>query len=295
MSPASRMIGIQGSITQGVSRHNQDGCGFISGENSLACWVIDGASCVEKSNVSATLDPTMWLVKRLSHSLEELSLATNPAHLVSLCLERIQKEYKTDLKAYVSENYKCAPSANLSWVRLSEYGERGVVCEYVGVGDCRCFTSSKREVLEVSEVREEYDETDHQKLVQHLMWVEGLSVQEVNERLKTGLLNVRKKQQMSIKYALLNPDSAIIPSVIHKQLKFYDKTYVVLMSDGFFRLVDYYKMYSTEELVYRIVSGNMRALYSELRSIEKDDATAIKYPRCKISDDATALLAMWVP
>ncbi len=65
---------------------------------------------------------------------------------------------------------------------------------------------------------------------------------------------------------------------------------ILLVSDGYYRLVDHYGAASDAELVRRTAELGADAMLQQLRAIETADPMATQYPRLKIADDATALL-----
>lgn len=66
---------------------------------------------------------------------------------------------------------------------------------------------------------------------------------------------------------------------------------VLVMSDGFSALVSDYARYDAAQLWDAIKTRGLADLLQELRTIETDDAACLRYPRFKVSDDATA---MWL-
>jgi hypothetical protein len=64
----------------------------------------------------------------------------------------------------------------------------------------------------------------------------------------------------------------------------------LLMSDGFYRLVDVYRRYTYPTLLAAAQARGLGSLFDELRAIEADDPECRKYPRLKPRDDATAVL-----
>lgn len=66
---------------------------------------------------------------------------------------------------------------------------------------------------------------------------------------------------------------------------------LLLMSDGFASLVTDYERYSATELFGSVRSKGLAVLAQEIRDIEQKDATCLRFPRFKVSDDATA---MWL-
>jgi hypothetical protein len=68
------------------------------------------------------------------------------------------------------------------------------------------------------------------------------------------------------------------------------QTDIILCTDGFLALTSDYGRYDADALVDAAVSRGLRPLFDELRTIERDDPDGRRFPRFKVSDDATALL-----
>lgn len=66
---------------------------------------------------------------------------------------------------------------------------------------------------------------------------------------------------------------------------------ILLMTDGFAALIETYEVYDKDSLMQALAERGLAALTAELRGIERDDAGCLRYPRFKVSDDATAI---WV-
>lgn len=63
----------------------------------------------------------------------------------------------------------------------------------------------------------------------------------------------------------------------------------LMLSDGFYRLVDTYQRYTELSLFEAVERRGLHGLLRELRSIEAGDAACVRYLRFKQCDDATAL------
>lgn len=66
---------------------------------------------------------------------------------------------------------------------------------------------------------------------------------------------------------------------------------LILMSDGFASLITDYEAYSATGFVTAVRSVGFAVLAQEIRAIENADAACLRFPRFKVSDDATA---MWL-
>ncbi|QXH49643.1 protein phosphatase 2C domain-containing protein [Pseudomonas fakonensis] len=64
---------------------------------------------------------------------------------------------------------------------------------------------------------------------------------------------------------------------------------VLLMSDGFAALFDTYQAYTPASFIERLLEHGLDDLARTLRGIEQDDAACLRYPRFKMSDDASAI------
>jgi serine/threonine protein phosphatase PrpC len=64
---------------------------------------------------------------------------------------------------------------------------------------------------------------------------------------------------------------------------------LLLMTDGFSELVDAYQAYDPTGLFVAVESRGLAVLADELRKIEHDDEACLRFPRFKVSDDATAI------
>jgi hypothetical protein len=64
---------------------------------------------------------------------------------------------------------------------------------------------------------------------------------------------------------------------------------VLLMTDGFYRLVSPYRRYSAAELMAEATKRGLGSLLTDLRALEASPADDARLGRIKTSDDATAL------
>lgn len=64
---------------------------------------------------------------------------------------------------------------------------------------------------------------------------------------------------------------------------------VLLMSDGFYQLVDTFGVLSDEEIYEQCSKTSPMLLEKTLRQCQRDDADCERYPRTKVGDDATAV------
>ena len=96
-------------------------------------------------------------------------------------------------------------------------------------------------------------------------------------------------------YWLLGADPAVGVHATVTSLALSGPATVLLVTDGFYALVEDYKRYGDRELIATAQTIGLQTLARELRHIEDDDPNGERFPRMKKSDDATALLVRVEP
>ena len=91
-------------------------------------------------------------------------------------------------------------------------------------------------------------------------------------------------------YGVLMADPACLAFAETVRRPAADVTHLLLATDGFYRLVDTYRMLTAGELMQAALERGLAPLYAELRRIEDADPECLSHPRLKARDDATALL-----
>ena len=93
-------------------------------------------------------------------------------------------------------------------------------------------------------------------------------------------------------YNVLSFDTSTIQRGIRHNMRLDSNAKLLLMTDGFSRIIDQYKLYANyQTLVKEIEKRGGEKMYKLLRTIEKSDLNAKRYPRIKTYDDASFLLA----
>lgn len=104
------------------------------------------------------------------------------------------------------------------------------------------------------------------------------------------LANRRAARSTSQKVLSVNPSrSRKVTNILEVPLARGDD--VLLMSDGFAALMETYGLYDPASLFDAILERGLSALADELRAIEREDSSCVRFPRFKPSDDASAI---WV-
>jgi hypothetical protein len=104
-------------------------------------------------------------------------------------------------------------------------------------------------------------------------------------------LTERRQRKQGSGPALLGLDPTAADRVRHERVDCEDGTIILLTSDGFSALVDLYNETDAGRLIEAALRGGLEPLVRRAREIETTiDPDGTRYPRFKVSDDATALL-----
>lgn len=104
-------------------------------------------------------------------------------------------------------------------------------------------------------------------------------------------LTERRQRKQGRGPALLGLDPTAADRVRHERVDCEDGTIILLTSDGFSALVDLYNETDAARLIEAALRDGLEPLVRRAREIETTiDPDGTRYPRFKVSDDATALL-----
>jgi hypothetical protein len=100
----------------------------------------------------------------------------------------------------------------------------------------------------------------------------------------------RRRRNLPDGYGVLAAERSCVPMIHLDRMPARALRRILLVSDGYYRLVDHYAAASDAELVRRTAELGAEAMLRQLRAIEAADLMGTRFPRLKIADDATALL-----
>jgi serine/threonine protein phosphatase PrpC len=264
---------------------NEDRWGASDG----AIWVLDGATGLTEQRLLPGPSDALWLVEQVDAGLKRhAAVDASPADILRAIVRQAQDQFaRQALRADAAPADR--PSTGLTMLRL-----RGDAVELGSLGDCRivhpgedgvprCFGTSRVTALD-------------DRLVEEVVRLQasGLS----HEQIWRDLLPMIRRHR-----ALVNlPEGYWVLDLSERGLAHIEVATVpaaagaafLLLSDGFYRLVDLYHRYSYAALFQAAQERGLRPLHDELRAIEAADAECRRHPRLKPRDDATAVLASLV-
>jgi len=258
------------------------------GEAGNAVWVQDGATGLAAARIlPEAASDAAWFVEAIDRELRSADW-TLPAHRVlPPAVAAVATRFRSEARNIPSDT-STWPAGCIAIVRLD-----GRSVELTNLGDCRllfrhadggptqAFGSSPVSALD-------------QQLVRHMMALRGQGVTEP-DALWASLVPLmregRRLRNIDGGYWVLDVHGRGLRHAQHVTLPAEQVGHVLMMTDGFYRLVDTYEAFSDHGLLDAALSRGLGELFEELRAIEATDEGCTAFPRIKARDDATAVLA----
>ena len=258
------------------------------GATNAGAWVIDGATGVsDRPPIVARTTDAAWLAERLNAQLRA-TLDTPDLDPVQ-ALSRVEAKIKSELLALTRGVFCPAseqPSAAFALAAL-----RGKILHLIGIADCRIIYETR-----AGEIGE-FDPSDRAASVGEALIVaerHRLMAEYPDEnprpRLNKFIQTLREQANQDGGYSVVHSTRPWAGRVKQETFEASKIRHLLLLSDGFYRLVDVFKAMTLAELMERTFAKGLRELYSQLRALEVADAACANHPRVKAYDDASAIL-----
>lgn len=271
-----------------TARANED----AFGHTSAAVWVIDGATGLSPHSLTGTASDAAWFAQRISHHLTHV--LAQPASLVEAAAAAMTHTSAEliSLCEKLPDNMVDMPCASGLIVQ-----QRHNHIDVAFYGDCHLLAQLPNgEILHMGgdPVHEKVDADNIAEMVRHRRTDEPLTA--ARARAIPLIAAGRKLANLPHGYPLWSPFADAESCATHAtrlhQYEFSvpEGTILLLMSDGFYRLVDVLLEMDNAQLIEAAKTHGLTPLLKHLRQLEIDDAEALTYPRFKTHDDATAVL-----
>jgi hypothetical protein len=263
---------------------NEDAVGFTGS----AAWVIDGATGVSDGDplVPGTTDAA-WLAGCLSENFRRgfSELGADVNAILSAAQGEIEAEYRSlDLASQRSVAEQ--PSAAFSLAMLSDE----TLC-FVGIGDCSILFErhdGSIEEFNASDVgaTESMIIEERQRLLRDYPGDDPLP------RLKPFIRKFREHVNTSAGYSVVHPTRPWFHRLKFNTILRSEVRHVLIVSDGLYRLVDVFGVFDSAGLMKAALSNGLEHLCDRLRNLETNDEACSRFPRVKVIDDTSGVLAM---
>lgn len=274
---------IQSLSLKGCREYNEDA--LYTTDNVLV--VCDGATGVFGHHITNSGTDAAWLAHRCADVYGHL-LANMTRSMSSLCTDAATL-IGDEFSAYIKEEIPmdAYPSCGVCALRIN-----GDKVEYYSLGDLSILikhTSGQVQRIHDASIPN-FDRPAINKMIE-LAKKNGKHVSEQGPHIRHLLQQTRQKRSKEDGYAIFDPlgisaSWGLCGSFVADKI-----SSVALFSDGA-DIVDTYKMCSSyDNYMIRLKTDGPTQILQELRLLENSDPYFNKYPRFKLSDDASVIFA----
>ncbi|WP_098960243.1 protein phosphatase 2C domain-containing protein [Pseudonocardia sp. N23] len=276
------MISGRFATAQGSSdKPNEDWVGM----SASAVVVLDGLSsgpgpAQAEGTGAACVHGTPWFVAQLGARL--LAFCANETKSLALCLrEAISAvvELHSETCDVLSPN---APTATVAVVRIASTGDR---VEYLVLADAAIIIGGPNgEATVLTDERVEAVAKEQKEAVLRAQ----IGTPEHDAAI-AELISIQKPlRNSSHGYWVAGADPNVADEAISGQLVLRPGDSIAAVTDGVSRLVDLFGKATWAGLLSRLSSDGPDAILAQVRELEMNDPVGKRWPRYKMSDDATA-------
>ena len=278
---------LAGAVTQGSGPVNEDGLGHIGKPDNISCaWIFDGVTGINGRNYLPGTSDAAWLVGKAQGHLETLASEDMALEdIISKLVFALMADWR-DVRPGLDlpGNYD-PPAACLTLAK--RYGQRW---KAVRLGDS-CLLARSAMTGPITLAASPNNNFDH--------WLNGeaakrrdagqLDVKKLLAEFQPQLAAARSLRNTSGGYSILEAHPVAIQFAEYIDLGLPEE--LLLCTDGYYRAVDYYSLFTDEGLVDASAeTGGVNRVLCDLRAVEASDPDCQKYTRFKPADDATAVM-----
>ncbi len=239
-------------------------------DNQMDLYIIDGASSLEdKSYVDKKHGDTVWFIQGFKRHIEEISIPqkTIPT-LVTQAIIKLTEEFSLLTHGFDVPIY-AKPRAALTAIRAIKNSEDGSVeINIFGLKDCTTLAYFPDGRVENLDPFDNHSEQITNSIVTNLI-KSGISDPiERKKHLMPHLRENRVKEDASLKPIALSLNPQGPYDFRHNTHNLPQGTELLVMTDGFYRLVDEYNLYADKTLFDACKESGIHSLVNELRNFE---------------------------
>ena len=271
-----------GSFT--LAKVNEDAFGY----SQDCAWVLDGSTGLNGKRLVAEENSSdaQWYTKAYSSFLNE----NLPGSTESLP-ELMARGVKTVWAEFLEKAGGPVPREDVPCTVGTVVRIRDGYLEYACVGDCcllvRCCDGTVIELLDDTLCALDKESI---RIGVEIARREGLPLKACREKLLPRLLQVRLTMNTPEGYISLANNPDVVLQAVSGKIPLEKIRDICIVSDGF---SEYYAMFSLADTVAafmdQVANLEPRELFRRLVAAQKADEALEKYPRFKLSDDATIL------
>jgi len=287
MTPAFTLLS---AATAPGSTINEDAYGLWPAAGApRTAWVQDGVTGINDRALLPGPSDAAWFVAQVQEVLPALLSKKPDQPVAGLVAELAAELERRQAASWLDErgaDGRETPAASFALVRL--LGEQ---VEIARLGDCLVLIERRDEsVTTLDHPVLEQIEAQVKAAVLALQAAGITDPGEIRRRMMPTLRAQRARRNQPGGYGVLAPEAACVAMLHVDCLPLADVSRILLASDGYYRLVDHYAAVTDAELLRGTAERGAERFLGALRTIEAGDPMGARFPRLKISDDATAVL-----
>lgn len=281
---------LSSAVTAPGGKTNEDAYGvWPDPQAPLAAWVLDGVTGINDRALLPGPSDAAWFVAQAQEILPALltSQANQPAHhlMTQLVKALAGRQEKSWLSSKGADGHE-TPAASFALLR-----QLGETVEIARLGDCLVLLEhmdGRIQLLDDPVLGQIEADLKAKILAMRSLGICDEAV--IRHEMMPTLRAIRQRRNVAGGYGVLAAEMACLGLLKIHQYATDDLRSVLLVSDGYYRLVDVYGHVTDRDLLLRTATAGAETLLAELRKIEAADPTGALHPRLKMADDATALL-----
>jgi len=269
-------------ISLQASEENED---LVLVTNDVYC-VMDGASGLSDMPLLPGNSDARWFVEKCADSIEKLSedRAMTLTSIIRETVRSVEREFYKSIQVDVAETYQF-PSSGIAMGRLLS-GELNALL----LGDCRLLINRMNGLHYNYVGSEKLEKLDALAIEEMSRYLRKYDYHESRARVLGTLRKHRAMMNTADGYWVLSFSDGVEHHGLRINHVLEAGDLVMMVTDGFYRLVDTFHVFSSEELVKICSKDGLSHVGSMLRELEFNDRDCRRVPRLKPSDDASALL-----
>ncbi|KQM57177.1 MULTISPECIES: hypothetical protein [unclassified Sphingomonas] len=250
---------------------NDDRAGSTAGR----AWVIDGATDLGSPGLLGEQGGAAWLAMTADAAFATADAPTLAEACTQVC-ERVETRYAAEARRMPAGPWEL-PRASFAAIQIA--GHR---IDLAWASDCSVLHATADGTAWRTPAPSRARES-----AQAAALGPGIGAVKLGTE---AVLQDRRQSRSRPGQRVLSIDAAATLAILgHARFDIAVGDELLLMSDGMVALVDAYGRHDADSLFAAVRAHGLAALGTELRDIERDDAACLRFPRFKVSDDATAL------
>jgi hypothetical protein len=279
---------IQKISSGATSTHNEDLIAVYENDGFTDILIIDGGSSIaDKDYIDSETGDVNWFTRNFAALLEKtISRNRSQAESVSLAIRDLHSKFRQETRDTSVPVY-AYPIAAMTWVRITHQDNCASLNIYC-LGDCKTFLlSPDKNVVDLDPYI-----NPQESILQHeiaRLLDEGVSDSAARRERLMSMLRARREflNSMDSPTVLCLAPNGSFQAREHTA-RVEPGSMLIAMTDGFFRIVDTYNIYSVEGLANLCRNGHLEAVVKELRDFETASLASANLA-VKRADDASAV------